>query len=187
MPIQNMHRLNQLDPAQATGKTKQLFDIAQTKFGAVPNLIRVLGNAPAALAAFFNFGDALANGSFNAKVREQIALAVAESNMCGYCLSAHTFIGSKLGLTEDEIAGARHAEAKVEKTDAILKLARAIVVQRGEVSDSDFKQARTAGLTDGDIVETVANVVLNIFTNYVNHVARTAVDFAEVTPGNGQS
>jgi alkylhydroperoxidase family enzyme len=68
-----------------------------------------------------------------------------------------------------------------------LKLARAIVVQRGEVSDSDFKQARIAGLTDGDIVETVANVVLNIFTNYVNHVARTAVDFAEVTPGNGQS
>jgi uncharacterized peroxidase-related enzyme len=181
-----MHRLNQLDPVQATGKTKQLFEIAQTKSGAVPNLIRVLGNAPVALAAFFNFGDALANGNLNAKVREQIALAVAESNMCGYCLSAHTFIGSKLGLTEDEIAGARHAQATVEKTDAILKLARAIVVQRGEVSDSDFKQARTAGLTDGDIVETVANVVLNIFTNYVNHVARTAVDFAEVTPGKGQ-
>jgi precorrin isomerase len=48
--MQNKHRLNQLDPAEASGKTKQLFDIAQTKFGAVPNLIRVLGNAPAALA-----------------------------------------------------------------------------------------------------------------------------------------
>ena len=105
MPIQNMHRLNQLDPAEATGKTKELFDIAQTKFGAVPNLIRVLGNAPATLSAFFNFGDALANGTFNAKVREQIALAVAESNMCGYCLSAHIFIGSKIGLTKRRLLG----------------------------------------------------------------------------------
>jgi hypothetical protein len=65
--------------------------------------------------------------------------------------------------------------------------ARAIAVQRGEVSDSDLKQARAAGLTDGDIVETIANVVLNIFTNYVNHVAGTVVDFPEVNPGNGQS
>jgi uncharacterized peroxidase-related enzyme len=180
-----MNRINQLDPVHATGKTKQLFDTAQIKFGAVPNLIRVLGNSPSALAAYLNFGDALAGGSLNAKVREQIALTVAESNMCGYCLSAHTFIGSKIGLAEDEIAKARHAHATVEKTDAILKLARAIVVQRGEVSDSDLKQARAAGLTDGDIVETIANVVLNIFTNYVNHVARTVVDFPEAKPGNG--
>jgi len=172
-----MNRIDQLDPVHATGKTKQLFDVAQSKFGAVPNLIRVLGNSPAALAALLNFGDALAGGSLNAKVREQVALTVAESNMCGYCLSAHTFIGSKIGLAEDEISNARHAHATVEKTDAILKLARAIVVQRGEVSDGDLKQARAAGLTDGDIVETIANVVLNIFTNYVNHVARTVVDF----------
>lgn len=41
-----------------------------------------------------------------------------------------------------------------------------VVVQRGEVSDSDLQHARVAGLTDGEIVETVANVVLNIFTNY---------------------
>jgi len=179
-----MNHLDQLDPAQATGKTKRLFDAAQNKYGAVPNLIRVLGNAPAALAAYINFSDALATGSFNAKLREQIALAVAESNVCGYCLSSHTFIGSKIGLTEDEIAEARHAHATVEKTDAILKLARAVVVQRGEVRASDLKQARTAGLTDGHIVETIANVVLNIFTNYVSHVARTVVDFPEVKPGH---
>ena len=183
----NMNRLNQPDPGQATGKTKQLFDAAQNRFGAVPNLIRVLGNSPAALTACLNFGDALAAGTFNAKLREQIALAVAESNMCGYCLSAHAFIGSKIGLTKDEIAGARHAHAAIEKSDAILKLARAIVVQRGEVSDSDLKQTRTAGLTDEDIVETIANVVLNIFANYVNHIAQTVVDFPELKPGDAQS
>lgn len=178
-----MNRLTQLDPAQATGKTKQLFDDVQAKLGFVPNLFRVLANAPAALESYVNFSGALAGGSLNARVREQISLAVAESNLCGYCLSAHTFMGGKVGLSQKEIIDAIHATAAPGKTDAVLKLARSIVVQRGEISDSDLEHARAAGLNDGEIVETVANIVLNILTNYVNHVARTLVDFPEVKPG----
>jgi uncharacterized peroxidase-related enzyme len=178
-----MNRITQLDPAQATGKAKQLFDAVKAKFGVVPNLMRVLGTAPAALDGFLNLTASLERGSFTAKVREQIALTVAESNMCNYCLSAHTFIGNKVGLTAQDIAGARHADAKAAKTDAILKLARNIIVQRGEIGDADLQKARATGLSDGDIIETVANVVANIFTNYVNHIARTVVDFPEVKPG----
>lgn len=178
-----MNRITQLDPASVTGKAKQLFDGVQAKLGLVPNLFRVLGNSPAALEGYLNFSGALAGGSLNAKVREQIALAVAEGNLCSYCLSAHTFIGGKVGLSETDIAAARKSTAATDKTDAILKLALSILVQRGEISDTALKSARTAGVTDAEIVETVANVVVNIFTNYVNHVARTVVDFPEVKPG----
>ncbi len=178
-----MNRITPLDPASATGKTQQLFNGVQGKLGVVPNLFRVLGNSPAALEGYLNFNGALAGGVLGARVREQISLAVAESNLCGYCLSAHTFIGGKLGLTETEIADARRAVASSDKTDAILKLARTIVVQRGEISDAEFKAARAAGLSEAETVETVANVAANIFSNYVNHIARTAVDFPEVKPG----
>jgi uncharacterized peroxidase-related enzyme len=178
-----VNRITQLDPTRATGKTKQLFDQVQAKLGAVPNAFRVLGNAPAALEGYLNFDGALAAGSFNGKIREQIALAVAESNLCSYCLSTHTFIASRAGLTEKEIADAARAVAATAKTEAILKLARDVVVQRGEVSNTDLDQARASGLTDGEIVETVANVALNILTNYVNHVAQTVVDFGEVKAG----
>ena len=178
-----MDRITPADPAQATGKAKELFASIQTKMGVVPNLFRVLGTAPAALDGYLNFSAALAAGGFNARVREQIALTVAESNLCSYCLSAHTYIGGKAGLTAPEIDAARHATAAATKTDAILKLARSIVVQRGDLRDEELKRARAEGLTDGDIVETVANVALNILTNYVNHVARTVVDFPEVKPG----
>ena len=165
-----MNRITQLDPEQATGKVSELFGGVKRKLGAVPNLFRVLGGA-------------LAGGSLDAKVREQIALAVAESNLCGYCLSAHSFLAGKVGLRADEIGDARRAMAAAERTDAILKLARGIVLKRGDITDADFAKARQAGLTDGEIVETVANVALNIFTNYVNHVAHTVVDFPEVAPG----
>lgn len=180
-----MERIAPLDPAAATGAAKPLLDGVQAKFGVVPNLFRVLGAAPAALAGYLNLSGALASGSFDARLREQIALTVAETNHCGYCLSAHTFIGTRLGLTEQAIAGARHANASTPRTDAILKLARSIVVCRGELANGEFDAARAAGLTEGDVIETIANVAVNIFSNYVNHVAGTPIDFPEVTPGNG--
>jgi uncharacterized peroxidase-related enzyme len=177
-----INRIRQLDPAHASGKTKQLFESVEHRLGRVPNLFRVLGNAPAAMEGYLNFGAALAAGTLDAKIREQISLAVAATNLCAYCLSAHKFTAHKLGLSESDVEDAIRAGAAAEKPDAILKFARSIVVQRGEVSDADLERARAAGLTDGEIVETVANVVLNIFTNYINHVARTVVDFPLVKP-----
>jgi AhpD family alkylhydroperoxidase len=107
-----MNRITPLDPNTSSGAAKDLFDGVQAKLGVVPNLFRVLGNAPAALTGYLDFGAALGKGAFDAKLREQIALAVAESNQCGYCLSAHTFVGRKVGLTDQQIADARHANAE---------------------------------------------------------------------------
>jgi uncharacterized peroxidase-related enzyme len=175
-----MNRLPQIDPASATGKAKQLLDAVNAKLGVVPNLTRVLANAPAALEAYLNFGGALAGGVLGAKVREQIALAVAQGNHCDYCLSAHAFLGGKAGLASGDITSARQAVGTTDKDDAVLKLALSILVQQGQVSDAALKNARSAGLTDAEIVETTANVALNIFTNYINHVAQTGVDFPVV-------
>ena len=122
---------------------------------------------------------ALAHGAFDEKTREQLALAIAESNLCAYCLNEHTAVATKIGLKKAEIDRAIRAGAGDVRTDAILKLARAIVVQRGELADVDLARARAGGLGDGDIVETVANVALNIFENYMSHVARVPIDFPQ--------
>ena len=175
-----MGRIQQIDPANATGKSKLLLDAVQSKLGIVPNLMRVLANAPAALEGYLNLSGALTGGVLSAKVREQIAVAVAQSNSCDYCLSAHTFLGGKAGLTEKEIADARQAVSATDKDDAILKLALSIVVQRGQVSDDALTNARACGVNDAEIVETIAHVGMNVFTNYFNHVAQTVVDFPEV-------
>jgi uncharacterized peroxidase-related enzyme len=177
-----MNRIPQIDPASATGRTKQLLDVVKSKLGIVPNLTRVLANAPAALEGYLNFSGALAGGLLSAKVREQIALAVAQGNNCDYCLSAHSFIGGNVGLAGQDIANARQGIGSSDKDNAVLKLALTVLVRRGEISDAALKRAREGGLNHAEIVETVAHVALNIFTNYVNHVARTVVDFPEVKP-----
>jgi uncharacterized peroxidase-related enzyme len=179
-----MQRIAAVNPAEATGKTKQLLDAVQAKLGMTPNLMKTLAAGPAALEAYLTFGAALASGHLDAKFREQIAVAVAQANSCEYCLSAHTAIGKMVGLAPDEILTNRQAHSADSKRDAGLQFVQALVVARGEVSDQALAGVKAAGYTDGDIAEMVANVAVNIFTNYFNHVARTEVDFP-VVPVNG--
>jgi uncharacterized peroxidase-related enzyme len=175
----DQNRIQPVDPARATGAITRLFAEIRAKFVLVPNLFRVLANAPAALEGLMGLSAALARGALDEKTREQLALAIAESNLCAYCLNAHTTIAAKIGLSRVEIDDAIRASAADARTDAILKLARSIVVQRGELTDADLARARAAGLNDGEIVETVANVALNIFENYMSHVARVPIDFPQ--------
>jgi len=178
-----MNRLHQTDPAQATGKTKQLFDAVQARLGKVPNLMRVFANSPVGLEAYMDFSGALLRGVLPAKLREQIALAVSEINGCDYCLSAHTLSGAKAGLSEEDILEARRSSAANDKSDAALKLARAVALQRGQISDSELQNARSAGLNDAEIVEVIQHVALSTLTNYTNNVARTVLDFPPVKAG----
>jgi AhpD family alkylhydroperoxidase len=118
--------------------------------------------------------------SLGPKIGEQIAVAVAQTNGCGYCLSAHTAIGTMHGLDAATLAGARVGASTSPKTAAILALSLAIVNARGQISDDALATARRAGVTDTEIVEIVAHVALNVFTNYLNNVAQTTIDFPEV-------
>jgi uncharacterized peroxidase-related enzyme len=173
------NRIQRVDPDRATGAIGRLFAEVRVKFALVPNLFRVLANAPAALEGLMGLSAALARGALDEKTRERLALAIAESNLCAYCLSSHKATAAKIGLNQSEINDAIRASAADARTDAILKLARSIVVQRGELSDADLARARAGGLSDGEIVETVANVALNIFENYMSHVARVPIDFPQ--------
>ena len=175
-----MQRITAVNPAEATGKAKQLLDGVQAKLGMTPNLMKTLAAGPAALEAYLNFGAALGTGKLDAKFREQIALAVAQANSCEYCLSAHSAIGKMVGLKPEEITTSREAHSADAKRNAGLQFVQALVVQRGMVSDLAVAQVKAAGFSDGDIAELVANVAVNIFTNYFNHVARTDVDFPHV-------
>src|SRR5215472_8290360 len=116
-----------------------------------PNMTKVMANSPAVLQGYLSFSGALAGGTLDAKLREEIALAVAEQNSCQYCLSAHTAIGKMTGLTDAEIEAARGANATSPKHAAALLLARQLVAKQGRIADSDVDAARQAGLDDGGI------------------------------------
>ncbi|WP_417728204.1 carboxymuconolactone decarboxylase family protein [Roseovarius sp.] len=176
-----MARITQVSDSAATPEANALFSAIKSKIGMVPNLYRVAANQPSVLAAMLGLNETLAGGGFDARTREAIALAVAGTNTCDYCASAHSAISAGLKVAPEAIKAHLAGRSEDPRTAAILKLSVDIVTAKGMVSDTDLEAARAAGLSEADIVETLANVVANIFTNYLNHVAETDIDFPVVS------
>lgn len=176
-----MARLTVLSPDQATGKTKELFTAIESKLGMVPNMMRTMGNSSAFLEGYLNLSGALGGGTLGAKTGELIALIVAESNACDYCLSAHTYIGANLlKIDAETLNSARSGNATNAKTNAILQFAKTVVAKRGLVSDEDVNTVKQAGITEGEVGEIIGHVALNVLTNYFNNTAKTEIDFPVV-------
>lgn len=175
-----MSRLNVPDPEKAPEASKAMLKEVHKKMGMTPNLFRVLANAPAALEGYLGLLGAMAGTSIDAGLREKVALAVAEENGCEYCLSAHTAIGGMLKVPAEQLSAAREAESANTKERAALRFAQALVRKRGLLTDGDVSELKDAGWTDGQAVELVAVTALNIFANYVGHVAEMPVDFPKV-------
>jgi len=150
------------------------------QLGVVPNLFRLIGTSPAALGGFLNFSGALKT-TLDVKTRERIALAVAQANGCDYCLSAHSYIALNLAkLTPEEVERNRNGRSDDAKADAAVAFARKVTAERGHVTEADFAKVRIAGFHDSEIVEIVALVAENTFTNYLNEAAKTDIDFPVV-------
>lgn len=175
-----MARLATVNPETATGKAAELLAGVKGKLGMVPNMTKVMAGAPAVLESYVGISGALAGGVLSPKLREKIAVLSAQTNECGYCLSAHTLLGTKAGVTPDDITASRQGESSDPRDAAALRFAKAVLEKRGGVSDADLSAVRAAGFNDAEIAEITGHVVLNVFTNYFNRVADTEVDFPKV-------
>ena len=162
----------------APAASRPLLEAVKRQLGSVPNLFRLVANSPAALEGYLGMQGALAKGTLPAATRERIALAVAEVNGCGYCLAAHTYLGRNVARLDDaEIAANRAGASTDPKADAAVNFAAKVVRERGHVGREDLAAVRAAGYDDAQIIEIVQHVALNTWTNYVNEVAQTDIDF----------
>jgi uncharacterized peroxidase-related enzyme len=172
-----MERITPVNLQTAQGRAKELLDGVKAKLGIVPNMTRAMAVSPSVLDAYLGFSGALAHGILPARVREQLALDVGEANQCDYCVSAHSALGKRAGLTDQDVLDSRRGTSAEQKAGVLLRFARTVVEKRGVVEDADIAAVRDAGYGDAEIAEVVAHVALNIFTNYFNNVAGTAIDF----------
>ena len=160
--------------------SKPVLDAVEGKLGVVPNMYRLIAASPFALQGFAANNAALGK-TLDLKTRERIALAVAQVNGCDYCLSAHTYLGLNLArITAEEIALNRNGASGDAKANAAVQFATRIVRERGHIENTDIEAVRNAGFSDGQIVEIVAVVAENVFTNLLNIVADTDIDFPVV-------
>lgn len=176
-----MSRINVVNVNQANAEQKALLDAVQSQLGMVPNFLKVFANSPSALKAFLGFYGIASEGSLNHQTKERIALALAQQNTCDYCLSAHTAIGRKAGLSGDEMAANRAGSSTDAKAAVAVKLARSLVEHKGDITSAELIEAREAGYSDAELVEIIMHVGLNLLTNILGKASRVDIDFPRVT------
>lgn len=162
-------------------KTQEQLNGVKKMLGSTPNLFTTLAHSSAALGYYLNGVAALHDTKISGALREQLSLAVAGENTCDYCASAHTVLGKMQKISETELAQNLHGKSSDPQTQAALTFARKIVNMRGKINDNDLKTIRNSGFDDAEIVEIIAVVCQNIFTNYFNHIANTEIDFPRVS------
>lgn len=177
-----MQRISALTIDNAPEDSKPVLEQINSKFGKLPNILATLANSPTALKTLMGVFGALEAGELDGKPHEAIALRIGQMNGCNYCLAAHTAKAKMAGATEDETLAWRKGEADDGRLKALLELATALNEKRGAITDDELAKARGAGLSDGEILEALAIVICNIFTNSINALVKTEVDFPSAPP-----
>jgi uncharacterized peroxidase-related enzyme len=147
------------------------------QLGFIPNLFLVVAQSPDTLHGLMELQKSLGK-TLTPQLRARIALAVSQVNECEYCLTAHSYVGKHLHkMSASEITLNRQGHSSDSKSDAAVQFAKRVTETRGRVSNADIAAVREAGFTDAQIVEIVASAVQFLFTNFINNVADTEIDF----------
>ncbi|CAN7477740.1 MULTISPECIES: carboxymuconolactone decarboxylase family protein [Duganella] len=175
-----MTRIATIETATANAEQKALLDAIQGQLGMVPNFLKVFANSPVALRAFLGLHGIANGGTLDAPTRERIALALAQQNGCEYCVSAHTAIGRKAGLSGDEMTAARNGGSEDAQAAVAVKFAQSLMEKKGEISAVELAEIRGAGYSESDIVEIITHVGMNFLTNILGKASRVEIDFPKV-------
>jgi uncharacterized peroxidase-related enzyme len=176
-----MTRIKTIDSSNANAEQTELLDAIQSQLGMVPNFLKVFANSPVALRAFLGLHGIAGDGTLDALTRERIALALAQQNGCEYCVSAHTAIGRKTGLSAEEVAAARAGTSEDAQAAVAVKFARSLMEKKGEIGALELAEVRSAGYSDSDIVEIITHVGMNFLTNVLGKASQIDIDFPKVS------
>lgn len=175
-----MSRIAVVTKESANAEQKPILDAIQGKLGVVPNIFATLAHSPDALKAFLGLHGIAESGSLDPQTHERIALVVAQGNACEYCVSAHTALGRKAGLTGAEILANRAGTSQDAKAGAAVVFAQMLNTHMGEVTQTEFDAVREAGYSDAEIIEIITHVGMNILTNLICKATRVEIDFPKV-------
>lgn len=157
--------------------SREALEVVEKKFGFVPNLIKELAAAPAAVNAYVTLSG-LFDGTSLTPVERQIVLATASvANGCEYCVAAHTAGLKMAALAGDQIDAIRESRPLADrKLEGLRSFTTAVVAKRGWIDEADLGAFLQAGYTREQVLEVLVGVAMKTLSNYANHLAQTPLD-----------
>ena len=153
-------------------------EAAQRNNGFLPNLVRLLANAPVALETYQTVSGINARAGLGLAEREAVQITAAATHGCGFCVAGHTAVAyKKAGLTEPVVDALRsNTDGPDPRLNAVARFTRAVIATRGAVADRDLQAFKDAGFDDANALEVVLGVSLATLCNFANNLGQPALN-----------
>lgn len=169
-----MARLPLRNLEDAPEAARPALESAQKNNGYLPNLLRILANAPVALETYLTVGGINARASLSLAERETVQITAAATHGCGFCVAGHTAIATKKAGLDAETVSALRALQPISdaRLNAVAIFTRAVIARRGAISDSKRRAFSEAGFDDQAALEVVLGVSLATLCNFANNLGQ---------------
>jgi uncharacterized peroxidase-related enzyme len=156
----------------APESARELLVTAEKRNGFLPNLLRVLANAPVALETYLWVSGINARSSLSIAERETVQITAAATHGCGFCVAGHTAAAYKqAGLDEETVEALRNlSDVPDARLEAVARFTKAVIATRGRVDDADLEAFRASGFSDQAALEVVLGVSLATLCNFANNL-----------------
>lgn len=167
-----MTRLPLKTHEDAPDEARELLTTAEKRIGFLPNLLRVLANAPLALETYLWVSGVNARSSLSVAEREAVQITAAAIHGCGFCVAGHTAAAYKQAQLDKPTVDALRDLSDVpnERLRAVADFTKAVIATRGRVTDADFEAFKAAGFTDQAALEVVLGISLATLCNFANNL-----------------
>jgi uncharacterized peroxidase-related enzyme len=167
---------------------KQALTGLRQAFGLVPNLAATMANSPPLLNSFFAAFGQFAAGTFTGGERQVLLLSNAVANNCAWAVAFHSTIALREGVEQADVAAIRQRALPADpRLAALSTLTRALIEQRGHLTETDAKAFTTAGFDDDQLLDVITGVAISTMANYAGNIANPPLDapFQPQTWGDG--
>ena len=145
--------------------------------GFTPNLFRALANSPSTLSGFVALLEANDDGTLSPMERQIVQLAASIENRGAYCVAGHSSFAARMGLPVEPIMAIREGRPLADRRyQGLADFTRAVVRNRGHVTDTDIAAFEASGFAAAQIFEVIAGIALKTVTNYVSTVFGLPLD-----------
>lgn len=162
---------------EATGKLKRIYEKIKGPNDVIDNVMTIHSLRPHTLEGHMSLYKSVLHHSSNELPKwylEVLGVVVSKLNNCNYCAEHHS-VGVRKNMGDDQkceailrsIDNGNTDKAFDSKFNAGISYAKTITKELAKVEENDIEKLRTAGFSDGEILE--VNQVVSYF-NYVNRM-----------------
>jgi uncharacterized peroxidase-related enzyme len=165
------------DEQTAPEPAKEQLKKAEQNLGMVPNLERVMAEAPALLSGYVSLWDLFDTTSLSPVERQVVYQTANYENNCCYCVPWHTKLSELAGMSQEDVQALReNSPLSDPKLEALRDFTRSLIENRGHAPTEHLEAFLIAGYTRQQALEVILGIAVKTMSNYTNAIANTPLD-----------